>query len=353
MSRYLYVMCQVDQTVKCIDANAATGSGDMSAAITTSVTLPTNVSLGLGPTPLLFGSLNYRSSDKRVYTFSTDLNHFGEGYVSVIDADPTSGTFNTIVETVHCNNLRQDNNHSVVYSLINDTFYLGEQNYDPIAKVTYERFNIYNQSDATVDQHGRNYYDDTSGRIIGGLRDKVSHNVIPNATLGYLGNGNAFNWGEMVYDSVNNRYYINATSQVIVVDPANFNRTKIITTESGVRISGICIAGRKLFLGSSTTNLVGVINLTNDTYTGSFAKTNLGASEDSSRTFLYSASSDRVFIQAANTGSATTGVNKLHVINPNLSLGSMETGFITVGNMEADLNGNKSINQMCLNALHE
>ncbi len=333
--QYLYVLNRVDQTISVIDTSLATGTGDMSASIVSTITLTSSKS---------FKSIRYRHINKSVYVF-------GVNSVDIINADPLSGGFNTKSNTTIT--LAANNNYGVIYNLNDDLFYAGPFTINPTGLITTALVNNYSQTDLVLQQFGRNYMYRQGNKIIGGERDQYVYSPNLKASLGGLYNGGSASYGEFVYDPFTDRIIGSYGTQITVILPTNYNwrykidcigslGTGIAVTPSGKVITG-CINNNNIIVASITP--------TGGTYTGFYTKGNLGTKETLTRSLIYSNFADRVIIQASTDAADTTGVDKLHICNPNLALGSMDVGFITVGNMDNNQAGTFAHNQICLNQL--
>jgi hypothetical protein len=116
--RYMYVLCPKSRTVSVYDT--INDVGTISGVARTSYT---SIALTLANS---YHSIVYRSVALQVWAFST-------ADVKIIDANPASGTFNTVIETITTTNFNSVT--AVTYASENDTFYHYASSYNAVARV--------------------------------------------------------------------------------------------------------------------------------------------------------------------------------------------------------------------------
>lgn len=333
--RYLWVLNQVDQTVSIIDTGAATGSGDLSATITATVTLTAGKA---------FRSGAFRPINKSVYLFGTNS-------IDVIDLDPASGTFSTMTVN-YTVTLAANDCYDAVYDRFNDKFYLAGRTFDPVALTVSSHVNKYGLT-LNLSQFGRSYMMTEKTMLLNGLRDKSVIDILTDLYVNSIPNQGT-SQGEIAYDSVE-RLFINTVGGGISVFDFDLILKALITGDATVGQAGICVAypQRKVFQGAQSNNKIQIFSLTTLASLGGFTKANLGTNEAVTRGLVYSPYSDRVFAQASTAAVGTlTGVNRVHVLDPNEAVvANTEKGYITVGNMGHSQNSDFGINQIGLNMI--
>jgi YVTN family beta-propeller protein len=322
--RYLFVLNYVDQTVSVIDTNSHT--------VIDTVALPS----GTG-----FSSCLYRSANKTGW-------FFGNSGYAVMDCDPASGTFRSILSNGFLGiNSAQS---GCAYDYINDIIYTGCAN-NAIFKLvpdTLALTNLGTYIGITPARSHHMYFISSLKAIYFG--DDVQGQFILSTDIGLPIYGFAQGFiSQMRYNLLNGKLYQVGNEQVIVrsVNPvkqvASINNTAI-RRGSLTLIPSV----NKGYTGSYLGNEIGVFNTSSDTNIGTLSKSSLAANEFGTRMVLYSSYSDRVYAQAMNNSNQTTGVDRIHIFNPNTDT---HQGYIVVGNMAAANSQLAWVHQMFLNQI--
>lgn len=323
--RYLFVLNYVDQTVSVIDTNTHT--------VTTTISLPAGKS---------FASCLYRSIDKSGWVFGTS-------WYAKIDCNPASGTFCTVIANGTAT--VGSNQSGCAYDYVNDIIYLASGS-NTLHKFT--PATLLGSSIASINGYvpawgsAMSYLVALKAIYIG---DPQSGQIIVSTEtdLPIYGFGATLLQGQMQYNHKNGKIYHVGGGQVIVRQANPIKQLASISNTHANR-SGMALvpALNKAIAASAFTNSVAIINTATDTNIASVAKTTPATNEAGSRTVLYSPFSDRVYVQGLANAGQVTGVDRVHIFNPNTNA---YQGYVTVGNMDALNSHNYWGHQMFLNTL--
>lgn len=318
--RYLFVLNYVDQTVSVIDTNSATGTGNMSSAVIATITLTASKN---------FYGMDFRSADRCVYVFGTNS-------VDKLDADDQSGTFATKLAN-YTVTAAAGNFYHVSYNPNDDLFYMNNMIFNPKTQTTSTLTNKYASSYGLDSSYPFKIIPELNHLIVGD-RGKLAFDMYSKKMIGGI-QTNAVQNGEFVYHRNTNQLYFCGVSGSGGFKVYDINYLlKVQINNTNINISGLAVGGKtslRCVGGHNGANTIGAFDVASMTSLGGFTKSNLDTNETLTKSILYSNYSDRMFIQASANGGATTGVARIHVIDPNLAIGSMYQGYINVGNMSS------------------
>lgn len=157
------------------------------------------------------------------------------------------------------------------------------------------------------------------------------------------------NAGDVKFDKKRGRLRIQGENRVweLSVKTWQYYTTAQSQVTSGV-YGGFCFTNNgKIFTGSNTSNTVWRGAVGNDDVITSIAISRTpGTNEIGTRDLVYSPKANLVFAQGMRNGNQVTGVNFIHVYDPETDL---YVGRVQVGNLDARSASNLSNCQMCLN----
>lgn len=329
--RYLYVLNHTDQTVSVIDCD--------------SNTVTTTISLTAGDD---IHTIVYRHIDKCVYCFGAKASPV----YRVIDADPASGTFNTVIGGGSFS-VRVD---VAEYDYINDVFWLAREGALYVAvgsslSVT-ALTNVYFKNVAA--RNGLQYLLPLNSFAVCDQNAVYTINANTYRINGSFGtNGVSVLVGEARYNHKNGKIYT-VGEGVVYAHNLDQSLVQVIVAAAASRMHiAFSYANNKAFAGHYNSNNIAVIDTSTDTPVGSITKGSTGTNEIATRSILSCPYNGLIYAQASNNNLFATGVNKVHVIDPTQVLASMYQSAITVGNMMATGVATDQYigNQMCFNAL--
>jgi YVTN family beta-propeller protein len=299
--RYLYVLNRRDQTVSVIDVSTNT--------VTATITLTAAKT---------FTAVAYRSVDKTVLAFGTN-------YIDRIDADPSSGTFNTVLGS---HTTTTGAGAGVVYLDEFDGFLYGSSFVNGIDKsntglqynVNYSSVYWRNQNICFL--HNISHL--ISGtiqlvsdkRLVPSIQPFLSPNTVaPVKVKDYYYSGSSSNltksrWSTLQY--VAGLTVTQASIASMIYDPNN-NRLWVGTTVNG------------------STNLQ-VITLSNFTVESTESRAgSIDTNESATRDILFCPYNGYIYAKASNTSNPATGLGRVHYYDPSLSASSRYVGYVSVG----------------------
>lgn len=351
--RYLYILNTNDSTVSVFDTSTLTVIATIALTGSTS-----------------FNNINWVGASKSVYV--TAANHYNR-----IDANPASGTFNTVVQSG-----AMTNNAS--------NFHL---KYDPHwdAFVGTDGFYRINQN-LSLNLASANLFDPIGSRFINNNRARVSQAFAgasgPMVYLPRLGaflilqNNNGLGYQILVLRELNGENLLlpsgnligfnnigvtNVIGEYIVagrISAASFNISDVQSGQNLLSFAGIgtdraaakfapIAQGGRVFTYQriNTNRFLGVFNWASKTYLGSIDRTAYAAvDENCTRQALYCPFDRHVYVLGGNFNQTGT-VNRLHRYNPANPLGTMYQASYTIGN---SANAPQySENQMCMNGYEQ
>lgn len=325
--RYLFVLCVNDQTVYIIDTNGH--------SVSSPITLPSGKS---------FGACAYRYLNKTVYTI-------GLNYVAIIDADPASGTFGTILS--HSATVGTTNNQiaGLAYDYIHDKFWVGATN-GQLTKLDPGTLTATNLGTAGGFFPPRCEWmqfiaplrmmfigDETNGSMLVSVDSEV-----PVYALGavYLA-------GQLEYNFNNGNIYQSRNSQCIVTGSNPIKPIATINNNAFSRGSlKVIQSSNKIYGCSPFNNSIGVINGATNTTIATITKTSPDINETGSRQIVYGQYANRIYVMGTAISNATTGVTRIHIFDPT---NDTYQGYVTVGNLESSSSTVYRGHQMCANQL--
>lgn len=317
--RYLYVLNRRDQTVSVID--------------TSTNTVSTTITLTAAKT---FTGLAYRHVDKTVCVFGTS-------WVDRIDADPSSGTFNTVLGT-HAPSTGAG--ISVLYNDAFDVFFYGSAiiNGKDKSLVTAG----YNVNYGSVYWRKQNiiFLFNLSHVVTGAMKilskKRIEPTVLPFLSPNtvapvkvddYIYSGVSTNITKIRWSTLRTISALSVTQATIasmVFDPNN-NRLWIGTTING------------------STNLQ-VIKLSNFTVESTESRAgSVDTNESATRDILHCPYNGYIYAKASNTSNPATGLGRVHYYDPTLSATARYVNYVAVGQ-----DGSGSLygrDTMCFNGL--
>lgn len=342
LGRYLFVLNAVDQTISVINTDIIKNATTHAAGLWDGLN-PVVQTIAL-PAGYNFLTLCYRSVNKTIYVF-------GNSRCCIINADSSSGSFCNVYDltgtTLNGTTSLSAGTQlgSCAYDFINDQIFISSTSGHPyVLNPATNTFTYFASKGTWFYTYVRYVYALTSIVGSGGATLTLTDTQKLTLTAGRASFVASY-WG-LEYNYKTGYFFSsnNGGCQVWKKDLSDF--ASIVNAAFG-QVPLIYIPTLDLVIGANDTNNIGVINAANNTSTGTLAKGSPAANETTTRGLIYGKYSSRVYAQAGNTASATTGVNRIHVLNPGNVLGSMYLGYITVGNLYA---GGTRVNpQMCFN----
>lgn len=354
--RYMYNLNCGDQTVSVID-----GASD--TVISTITLTPSKA----------FASLFYRSLDQSVWVIG--LNYFDR-----IDANETSGTFNTIVES---GATLIDNAGSTSYlTWPLDVFTCQGTTYrwipvkyinnGPEALKDQLVITSFNRGQVTHGHHwGLNTRLHPKSKLLESSKNQAistrfmkildrSKNVSVNSQYTFVNRNHpsdlddssvaSYAFGNFRLCTTNGAVYIISTEYDFppIVFPAVIGLASSLYFLEYTPNAGRVFWGTKTIfpriscfsIGKGTYSSVGILDR------AAYKATNEDATDD----IMYNPYNGKLYVQGKRHSTLTTGVNKLHVYDPTAALASMYLSSITVGEMASTLrHGNYACNSLAMN----
>jgi hypothetical protein len=318
--RYLYVLCRVSQNIHVIDVTT-----HLVIAI---ITLPASAN---------WGACCFRDKDQSGWFFSS-------GSYAKVDCNPASGTWNTVLATGGLS--LAATSAGCCYDYVNDFIYLGVQN------GTY-KFNPNTFANTRLDtlvgigapRHDQMRYIHALKQVyLGDIQSSqlMWSTVTDTPTYSFV----AQDLGQMIYNHKNGRLY-HVGNGIVRVRNANPIKLAAAVACAANRGDAVFVPSLdKLFVCNAFGNTLGVVNTSTNTNITTITKTSPAANELGNRSIVYSPVSDRVYVQASQASGAVTGVDRVHIINPNTNA---YQSFIVVGNCDTNNSNPGWVHQMFLN----
>lgn len=299
--RYRYDLCPQARTVVVTDLNDDVGTFTALSIASTSRVATINLTAGVN-----YHNIVFRSITQEVWVF-------GNTNTVVINADPSSGTFNTILRTITVG--ISGENGIVYYNPTNDLFHRGPTIFNPKTDSTTSI------SSTPIIGGGatRGYYfngfftNDGNGftqGIVNDLSTDIIHGLIPSS-------GKPIIIGNMMYAGINplTRFSLEGTA------PRFSASISLSATAGGIADSVYDPVAKRILICSHASANVLVANLlptfSNVGNLSSNLSSILAANQTGQSTALYSPWSEKVYIRGSRGGSGAiaTGVNRYYIID--------------------------------------
>lgn len=342
--RYLYCLNHRDQAVSVIDTDTDT--------VIATVTPPAGND---------WFAMCYRITNQSIYLFGKSGSATP---VCRIDADPASGTFNSVFSLTDVLNSKTDifvlgfnTIRSVVYDYVSDLIYFCDTaanagRFDPTAGTGSNNNGVTALGTASLFfNESNNNLISPEGSYLFGLRTDINKKSIYRrnpSSLGVTG----------IYNKKNGLSYVCGNNLTVL----NNELTTIASLSTGSNWGDLAVGldYDLLMLAHSFDGKNWIVNTATNGLIGSWARGNLGVNETRARGCVYSPYSKKFYVQASSE-SNVDGINRVHIYNPQLwindgsnpaNLAIMDEGFITVGDMHAvSGSGVNNYDQMCANVL--
>jgi hypothetical protein len=333
--RYMYVLCPKSRTVSVYDT--INDIGTISGVVRTGYT---SIALTFANS---YHSIVYRSVALQVWAFST-------ADVKIIDADPTSGTFNTVIETITTTNFSPVT--AVTYASENDTFYQSSSSYNAVSRILVASPTtiIYRNPLPTATNTG--YFPRINSIITGGSNGECQavSNIVNN-TVHVLLAGSVTNLAHYIikgkHYNGNLTYYgrtlDNGTAEASITLAASSQRGDVAYNPTNSRVvignynSLTCVvAGIIPFasIGSVQSQLAGILASNTQAYSS----------------ITYSPYSGKIYVKSISNAGNLTGCNRVYIIDTTQALASMVCGYFTVDDSDRII-GQYNNSYMCCNQL--
>jgi hypothetical protein len=311
--RYIYVLCPRARTVSVYDTNPDIGT--ISGVARTGFT---SIALNASNT---YTSIVYRSVGLQVWVFSN-------ADVKIIDANPASGTFNTVIETITTTIFNVSG--AVTYVSDTDNFYFNSGYYNASIRVsipTKQNPNYARVGAAT----NTGYYPQIAGIINGGANGECSFisSLITEEVIVALGNtlstftnykiGNKNYNGS--FDFIG-RFSMNGNVETSIALPTNSPRGDVAYNPTN----------KRLLIGNYNATTCVVIGINPFASIGSIQtqlNSILASNGFAYSSIIYSPFSGKIYIKSISTTGNLTGCNRVYIVDTTQALGSMVCGYFT------------------------
>lgn len=332
--RYLYVLCPRARTVSVYDTNSDIGT--ISGVARTGYT---SIALNAANT---YTSIVYRSAGLQVWVFSN-------ADIKIIDANPASGTFNTVVETITTTIFNV--NGAVTYVSENDNFYFVNGYYNAVLRVavTTKRTPYFTRVGMATNT---GYYPQIGGIINGATNGECVFisSIITEEVIVALGDTLStftnYKIGNKNYNGAFTDFAqlsMNGSVEAFITLAANSSRGDVAYNPTG----------RRLVIGNYNATTCVVVGLNPFASIGSI-QTQLNAILASNgfaySSLIYSPFSGKIYIKSISITGNLTGCNRVYIIDTTQALGSMVCGYFTVDAGDW-ISGRYNNTYMCINQL--